>query len=295
MESNTFTYLKKKAELQNPKEMKTIIATTDFSKGAENSLNHAKKLAKLFDSKLIIVHAYSPPILDPNIPIGIIEDTFKDTLDSLEQILKNEVREAKQQGLKATYKLSFSDLPSTINNLTETEQDALVVIGKTGHKTFLDKLIGSTANHLIDNIHAPLIIIPESYQGDMMTKLAYASQLEYDEEKYIQKAVSMATKSYLGFSIIHIKEKYELDINPNKQFIKNIKARFHKENIPIIQIESERLIDGLNDTIKKEGISLIFLTTHKRSFLSGLINPSKTKQIISKSNIPVAIYSFVEK
>jgi nucleotide-binding universal stress UspA family protein len=274
--------------------MKTIIATTDFSKGAKNGLKHAKKLAKYFNSKLIIAHAYSPPILDPNIPVGIIEDTFKDTLDGLEQILKDEVEDAIEEGLKAAYRLSFSDLPSMINDITETEKDAAVVVGKTGHKTFLDKLIGSTANHLIDNIHAPLIIIPESYQGDMMLKLAYASQLEYDEEEYIQKAVSMATKSNLGFSIIHIKEKYELDINPNKQFVKNIKARFQKENIPIIQIESERLIDGLNDTIKKEGISLIFVTTHKRGFLSGLINPSKTKQIISKSNIPVVVYSFVE-
>ncbi|MCP9767011.1 universal stress protein [Lacihabitans sp. LS3-19] len=272
--------------------MKTIIVTTDFSKGAENCVKYAKKLANSFDSKLILVHAYSPPIIDPNIPIGMLEETFKDTVDNLEQVLKKEVEDAISEGLNAEYKLSFSDLTSIINDITEIEKDAVVVIGKTGHKTFLDKLIGSTANHLIDNIHVPLIMIPENYEGEIMMRLAYASQLEYDEEKFIEKAISFAKKSPLGLDIIHINEKNELNINPDERFIKSIEAKFINEKIQIIQSESDSLKEGLNDTIKKEGISLIFLTTHKRGFLSGLLNPSKTKQIISSSNIPVGVFSF---
>ncbi len=275
--------------------MKTIVVAFDFSNGSINALNHAKKMAKVMDHKLVIVHSYSPPILDPNVPVGLIEETFRDTVKILEEKLKNEIDLAKKEGLDAEFKLAFSDLSSILNDICSSEAVNFVVVGKTGDQGLIETLIGSTASHLIDNVEAPLLVIPENYESTIFGKLGYASQLEYDEEEYIQKALDFAKFSTHNLELVHIQESEDLNIYPDEQFLDSILKKFKKDKLTIIQKESKSFKRGINELIQSEGISLLVLTTHKRGLFQGILNPSKTKQVIKHTKIPILVYTFDEK
>ncbi len=275
--------------------MKTIVVAFDFSNGSINALNHAKKMAKIMDHKLVIVHSYSPPILDPNVPVGLIEETFRDSVKILEEKLKQEIDIAKKDGLDAEYKLAFSDLSSILNDICNSEKVNFVVVGKTGEQGFIETLIGSTASHLIDHVKAPLLVIPENYESTIFAKLSYASQLEYDEEEYIEKALGFAKFSPHNLELVHIQESEDLNIYPDEQFLDSILKKFEKEKLDIIQKESKSFKKGINELIEAEGISLLILTTHKRGLFQGLLNPSKTKQVIKHTKIPILVYTFDDK
>lgn len=272
--------------------MKTIVVATDFSKGSSNAIKHAIEMAKKLNTKISLVHAYSPPVLDPNLPIGLIEETYQDTLKALEERLISETDRIRIEGLVVNYKLSFSDLSSVLNDVCTTENVLFIVVGKTGYSNIIDKIIGSTANHLIDSVEAPLMVIPENYENEILKKLAYATQLEFDEEKYIAKAVKLAKFSTHELSLVHIEDSSELNINANELFLEPIIKNFGKENIKIIQKEGNSFKLGINKLISDEHISLLALTTHKRGILDGLLNPSKTKKIINDTQIPILVYSF---
>jgi nucleotide-binding universal stress UspA family protein len=275
--------------------MKTIVVAVDFSKGSSNAIEHSKRLAKIMNTKLVLVHSYTPPILDLNIPIGIVEKTYHDIEKILEDKLKIETEQIKKEGIKVDYQLSFSDLSSVLNDVCYSENVAFIVVGKTGQSNFFDKLIGSMANHLIDTIHVPLLVIPENFETDILKKLCYASQLEYDEEKYIKYAIKIAKLSPNALHLGHIDKTDELNINPNEPFLKSIIAKFEKDKIQIIQRENKSLKKGINQLIVDEDISLLILTTHKRGILDGILNPSRTKQIIKDTRIPILVFSFDEK
>ena len=268
-----------------------MLVATDFSKGSENAIKYAKEIAKKNGSKITYVHAYTPPILDPNIPVGMIEETFKVTLEILEKNLKEIIEKDKTDGIESDYNLSFSDLSSVINEITDKEKVGLLVLGKTGHRTFLDKLIGSTANHVIDNIHVPMMVIPEDFSGDIFGNHGYASQLEFDEEQYIENALIFSKPTKSNLKIVHIIEENEIDLYPDQIFIKEIYEKFGNSNIEIIESKNKNLEKGLNEIIEKESINVLSLTTHKRGFLDGILNPSKTKKLIGHSKIPILVFS----
>lgn len=275
--------------------MKTIAVAFDFSNGAINALNHAKIMAKIMNHKLVIVHSYSPPILDPNVPVGLIEETFRDTVKILEEKLDQEVNSLKKDGLDAEYKLAFSDLSSILNDINKSETVSFVVVGKTGEQGFFETIIGSTASHLIDNVEAPLLVVPENYQSTIFAKLSYASQLEYDEEDYIKKALDFAKYSPHNLDLVHIQDSEEMNIYPDEQFLDAILERFEKEKLNIVQKESKSFKKGISELIEAEGISLLILTTHKRGLFQGILNPSKTKEVIKHTKIPILVFTFDEK
>jgi nucleotide-binding universal stress UspA family protein len=275
--------------------MKTIAVAFDFSNGAINALNHAKYMAKIMNHKLVIVHSYSPPILDPNVPVGLIEETFRDSVKILEEKLDQEVNSLKKDGLDAEYKLAFSDLSSILNDINKSETVNFVVVGKTGEQGFIETIIGSTASHLIDNVEAPLLVIPENYQSTIFAKLGYASQLEYDEEDYIKKALDFAKYSPHNLDLVHIHDSEEMNIYPDDQFLDAILERFEKEKLNIIQKESKSFKKGITELIEVKGISLLILTTHKRGLFQGILNPSKTKEVIKHTKIPILVFTFDEK
>ncbi|MCF8326199.1 MAG: universal stress protein [Leadbetterella sp.] len=274
--------------------MNTIAVAFDFSNGSINALSHAKKMAKMMDHKVVIVHSYSPPILDPNVPVGLIEETFRDSVKILEEKLDKEVNLAKKEGLDAEYKLAFSDLSSILNDINKSEAVSFVVVGKTGEQGFFETLIGSTASHLVDNLEAPLLVIPENYDSTIFAKIGYASQLEYDEEDYIKKALDFSKFSPLNLELVHIQESEDLNIYPDEQFLDSILKKFEEEKLDIIQKESKSFKKGINEFIEAERISLLILTTHKRGLFQGILNPSKTKQVIKHTKIPILVYTFNE-
>jgi nucleotide-binding universal stress UspA family protein len=276
----------------NHKIMKAIAVAIDFSEGSMNALRHAKEIAKVLKQSLILVHAYSPPILDPNIPVGLVDETYKVSLEILENKLEKEVKLCSNEGINTEYQLTFSDLSSALNDLSGERDITMVILGKTSHSSLIDAIIGSTASHLIDNLNTPILVIPENFKQKTLKKLCYGSQLEYDEEIYIGWAVELASYSGNGLEIANIKESDELDIHPNQEFLDSIHERFGKNKIQVIHRESRSLTKGLNQLIEDENISLLIVTSHKRGFLDGLLNPSKTKQIIKHTKIPVLIYSF---
>ncbi|MBK9511417.1 MAG: universal stress protein [Cytophagaceae bacterium] len=272
--------------------MKTILIATDFSAGSENARKYGLSLAKNNGHSVKYIHAYTPPVLDPNIPVGLIEETFTETISVIEDNLKKIVEQDLQMGVKSSFLISYSDINSMIEDASQDIDLEMVIVGKTGHTGFLDKVIGSTAEHLVNHIKSPLLIIPEEYDGDIYELICYASELEYDEEKFIEKTLKWKQHSKNNLIIGHIFEKYGLNLRPDSQFLNSINKSFKNSGIKIIEKAAKTFHRGIVDLIQEEKISLLVLTTHKRGFLDGLINPSKTKSIISDTKIPVLVFSF---
>lgn len=268
--------------------MKKIFVATDFSKGANNAAHYARILAQKSQSALTYVHIVTLPVVDPMVSAALLSTTIDELKADAEEELKNLVKEDKLQGLESEYIISFEDILET---LKQHNEEGLVVVGKTGQRTFLDKLIGSTAQNLIHHVKQPLLVIPEDFTGDIFENLCYASKLEFDEAKEIAQALEWNKYGKKDMIIAHIIEEFPLDIQSNTQYIQEILKAFPERGFIIKQYATEVFKKGIFEFIEKEKVSMLFITSKKRNMLESIIDPSATKGILPKANIPIMIFS----
>jgi nucleotide-binding universal stress UspA family protein len=272
--------------------MKNILIATDFSKGSDNAIYHARKLAQSFNCSLVYFHAYSPPILDPNMPVVLIEETYQETVKIFEERLQKLVNEDKSNGISSNYSITFSDLKSGIEGIKEKKEISLLIVGKTGQSGFLEFLLGSTATHLISEIDLPIMIIPEKYEEDILFNIGYSSQLEFSEIAFIKFALEFSKKTNKTLKIINIETELDLNLNPDETFLKEIAEALNKKEYELLQSKQFNYLEGILEIIKKEKLSILNIASHKRNFLSQLLNPSKTKMLIEKAEIPIVVFTF---
>ena len=101
-----------------------------------------------------------------------------------------------------------------------------------------------------------------------------------------------ATYSGLGANVAltKVNAPFEPDIQSDQQFIEQIKSAFVKETFSIDTTISNSVTEGILTTAAERGVNLIVLAAHHRNFLTQLIDPSKSKQVIIRSDIPVLTY-----
>lgn len=269
--------------------MNNILVATDFSNGAENAARYARHLARKKGVKLTYLHILTLPIVDPMVSSGLVSSTVDELKADAEEKLKALCHKDQEEGLDSAYIVSFEDIITALDELPEND---LLVIGKTGHRTFLDRLIGSTAQNLINEVKQPLLVIPEAYSGDPLQKMCYASRMEFNEKHHIAVALDWSALSSEDLVIAHILEDFPLDINSNEQYRASIDKDFGRKGYTYKNFSAEAYKEGIAEFIEKEGISCLFVTTRKRGFLEGIIDPSQTKGFINAAKIPVMVFNY---
>ena len=276
--------------------MKHILVATDFSEGAQNAIMHARKLAKVFNASLIYFHAHFPVVptnyLDPNgIYLSMPEVDMQEVIKGLKHSLQAYVKADAAEGIKSESIIEVGDITSAIHSIEEKIDLDLVIVGKTANANFLDKLLGSTAKSLAHDLHVPLLIIPSNYTEDLLHKVLYATQLEFDEIPFIKKANQWAKKGPHKLTLAHLNEKFETDLIPNHQFLEEIKEAMKGEHLHYVNADASSFKEGLLTLLKEQGTSLICLTTHKRNIITQLVSPSKTREAIEFIPIPTLVFN----
>lgn len=272
--------------------MKKILLATDFSEGSVAANHQAIKLAAMCGSDILYFHAYTPPFQDPNTPVTVMEDIYEAASEHIKASLKELVVSAKSQGIRSTYNLGFGDLSTGISELIEEENVDLVVVGKTEDPGLLERILGSTATHLIHKFSKPLLIIPAHHEGPVFDHLMYASKLEYDETEILRQVFGIKNLTSSKLTIAKVDVSHEPDIHRDQDFIDDIFEQFAKEEFSFVHEKHTSFVEGIQLLAEQSGATLIVVATHHRNLIEGIVDPSLSKKLVSGSHLPVLVYNF---
>jgi len=126
---------------------KKIVVTWDFTDKAYNALAHAKKMAKILENTIVLLH--------------IVKTTKQ--LNKSEQKLKEIAAKIKaDSGIKVEIVIKEGSIFTTIGEYTEeNEEDINLVIMGTHGIQGLQKITGSWALKVIVSSHAPFIVVQD--------------------------------------------------------------------------------------------------------------------------------------
>jgi nucleotide-binding universal stress UspA family protein len=132
----------------------TILVTLDGTPTDRAIIEHVKQLAKLAQSRLVLLHVadgwaartYGPDAVSPE----IAEDTAY-----LEKIRA----EFQNAGISADAELAYGDPADQIIKWVEQKRCDLVAMSTHGHRFLADLFLGTTATRVQHNIRIPVLLL----------------------------------------------------------------------------------------------------------------------------------------
>jgi nucleotide-binding universal stress UspA family protein len=167
----------------------------------------------------------------------------------------------------------------------------MIVIGRTGTGGFLDKLVGSSATQIALHSTCPVLVIPPQRTPEKFREVVYATQFEYDESDILKEVYLLMNHLGSRLTLLKIKSDNQPDIQPDNQYITEIKADFKITDDDIVIRKAKHVLDGIEDYCDEVKADLLIMSSRERSFIEEfLINPSVTRKLIVDTHVPLLVF-----
>ena len=272
--------------------MKTIIATTDFTRESRTAVNYAARLALLMKAELLLLHASYIPV---------VSDSFIDVSTTLDEIVKSDKQKMDELVKHVSSKMGpalrikgNSEIGLTgelIEEYASKDKDTLVVIGMKHVDKFSEVVFGNTATNLAGELPCPILAIPPDARFRPWKKIAFAfdqKQVPVHTGLYLLKA--MAEKFQPKMHYVHVMDspfnaKDKSSIQPVEKIIGGESQVHFLKDLP------GETTEVINDWVRRFKSNIVVMVARKHNIFWKIIYPSHTRQMAFKSSVPVLILS----
>jgi len=281
------------------KQMKKILAPTDFSETAKNAASYAIELAKLIKAEVILLHVFDVPVAATDVSIVMPSPQELEEINA--EALKNSEQELKRKHgdsviISGIVKMGFL-VDETIHLIKEKRID-IIVMGITGAGKLAEVLMGSNATRVAKKINCPTIIVPEKAKFSQLKNIAFACDYnEIEESGALDQLVDFVKLFDARLMIVNIGKQVEKHSYSNDLAGKLLEYIFENINesldIPnginysIHQQKDEDVVHGINKFLDKHNADLLVMIPRKHSLLWGLFHESNTKKMAFHTHVPI--------
>ncbi|RYD76556.1 MAG: universal stress protein [Verrucomicrobiaceae bacterium] len=144
--------------------LQTILVPVDFSDVTSKVVKAAGELARMFGSRLVLLHVSEP---EPDfvgfeagpqsVRVGVAREVKAEhaQLDELKRTLTEEGREVLALHIQGP-------IVEKILQEAETHQAGMIVVGSHGHGALYTLLVGSVTSGLLKSARCPMLVVPSA-------------------------------------------------------------------------------------------------------------------------------------
>ena len=283
--------------------LNNIIAAIDTSAMADEVLKRAISLAEKENAQITVLHNIDTPLFDT---------LFGDV--SGEEMLRKKLEEkmnALNTAAKVDYFVTITRGKASDEIVYEADrlQSALIIIGAHGKKSIKDTFFGSTAHHVAQKSHLPVLIIKTPVVDDYKNILAL-TDLSDASQKSIQFAQSVFKDAKLNISYAYTQisdlsvDFYNLE-SERDDFREKVRERTERDVETFqksVGIDNTEMIEGfepisemLLETAEEHQPDLVILGTHGVKVSDSVVYGSTASYLMKKVPSDVLIYVPLEK
>lgn len=268
--------------------MKSIIVATDFSAEANNAAIYACNFASDTGARIVLFHLYHMSIhaLNSRASSSAIDDLMKSSRDKL---LKEADKLSEHFKIEVSTIWSMGDFGEELQSAITSANADIVVMGMGSRSTEQD-LLGNTTTLTVQSLKFPVLAVPKSadYQG--IKTILFAYEVNRGIHKTIlEKVKEVATQMGATIEVFHVSKKIDQIVNEQKEisFTKAFEEGLEGTNYYYKNVESDKIIDAIQNEIKQIGADLVIMIPHKYGFWESMVHRSKTSMMASRSEIPL--------
>ena len=268
--------------------MQTILVPTDFSPQAHNAAVHAAELARIFNAKLLLFHAYMLPTPVSEVPYVMV--TVDELQKENEQMIKREAESLNQEfGLEIEWLVRIGIPSDEVKILTEEKDIDLIVMGMKGVGGF-DKLIGSTTVNLLRKVPVPVMVIPQDAHFHPFRYITFATDLHYEvNTNSFKPLVTLADKFKSQVYMVNVQKEGENNPADEIEWRKHTESLMTNIKHDFYTVSDTSVKHGIIEFIETNQTDLLVMLTHRHSFLERLFNRSQTAAMAYETRVPMLV------
>ncbi len=265
--------------------MKKLLVPTDFSANATNAIEYAIDIANTFGSEIHLVNTFEV-YKSAGMLVSVEEYVRKDAEEQMDALRKR-FEERLRDG--ATFKTSVmrGNPVQTISQLSKAEKTDLIIMGTQGASGLKEIFIGSTANGVIRNADAPVLVIPRDYQGrPPLQVIILAMDTNPVSSSNVMGALRQIARAYDAKVRVYHKDTGEDDpgVDPSVDiFLEGVDHSFHYE------LDGDSVNESINQFADDYEADLLCMIRRERGFFEDLFHASVTRREAFHSDVPLLV------
>ncbi|MDQ3018966.1 MAG: universal stress protein [Bacteroidota bacterium] len=275
--------------------MKNILIPTDFSPTAENALNYAIEIARKVHGHLVLFHAYSVQLIDPNMPAEIYlsayqeeEKSAKEGLEELSKRIIDSNKDENGNSLFTTDAIATQGLVvDEVLSLIKDFKIDTVIMGTHGESGITELILGSNTASVVEKSPVPVLAIPQNAIFKGVKNIVYA----YDDIKSglpsFQRLLEFAKIFDSEITLLHIIDSESNTVELNQQEFEKIKKTVTYSKIRLELVKEENVLEGINDYINSNDVDILAMAVRKKTLLDKIFSRNLTKKMAYHTKVPL--------
>lgn len=268
--------------------MKKIIVATDYSASAEVALLYAVMLAKAANAEIVLINVYKFDVTSLNelFSADAMNGLVEDNLLRLQLYAK---RIAVEHDVPVTCFTSTADIEDTLSQYVNKLKADLVVMGlRRAHGVL--KSPANTTTSVISSANFPVLVIPETAAIGVPVKFLFACDYRHlPGVDILEKLNELIAAVDAELKILHVKTSAVFA--GSEELEEGVKADLEsciaKTKHSYKEIEAGVFTDGLEQGLSSFQPDVLIMAPHKYAFWNSLFHKSMTKEVVSRSSLPL--------
>jgi nucleotide-binding universal stress UspA family protein len=190
--------------------VRRILHATDFSSTSEAAWNETRRLGRLFDAEVVVVHSVAPPLVFPEegyFSAQLYDDLVDDLRRSAQEGFDRLLASVTGSGLNVRIRLMDGPPAKRIIEAVTAESADLLVIGTHGRAGLQRALLGSVSDRLVRQAPCPVLTVPPtpgSRLRDEIHRICFATDFSPSSQAAWPWVVALAKAANAEVDLVHV-------------------------------------------------------------------------------------------
>ena len=276
-------------DLKKIRKMKNIFIATDFTPASKNAALYGIELAKHYNAKVYLFHAYQNQKARTGSLLHGDDDIDLSSISG--EWLKDQAVLINKDG-KIDLELCSAEGPAAetiMKNAFLKQADVIICGMKSSAKTFR-KIFGSVTLSLLNKCDIPMIVVPESVSFQKPSQIALAMDIDPATSPATLQVLKKIGENF--FSKVSV--VYALNENFNDDDVVKFSPPLNISEIIHLYPKYEfRVGSDIAKTVEEfaieQSINMLAVIPHKHTKVQRWFTESVTRNIVMQSNLPVLV------
>lgn len=285
--------LKKFEDIVHSISMKEILLLTDFSKNAKEAIEYAIQFFEGTACRFHLLHVVktSKYITGTLMAAPATSTVFDGVIKKAKEDLQAYAQQLTDRNEKSHEFLAVTDYDNfidAVNQLIETEQISMVVMGTNGKTSAKEKIFGSHTIQVFRNVNVPVLAIPEDtlFKDLQQFLIVLENQSSPVKLKRLSGLVDMGNAK---ITLANTSPKSEKPVK--SEVIDNIHNMFPTAKIKWLEIARSNTENELKKVLPGAEFDMAIFIGGKKTFVQRLLKGSPAKMLIYDTPFPLLLIS----
>ena len=271
--------------------MKRILVPTDFSDQAENALKVAVQIAEKNNSEIYLIHSLEMPLHiassggsggkpESLLFIKLAEQHFEELFEKpyLSDLELHEV-------------IGHGEVYNDINEVAESKEIDLIVMGSHGISGFKEMFIGSNTEKVVRTSKTPVLVIKNEHENFEINSFVFATDFSEKSVESFKEAKMFADGVNVQMNLLYVNTpgNFITTAEANNK-MKGFVEKLNIENFKLNIYNDTSVEQGILNFAKDTDASLIGMSTHGRQGIAHFFNGSISEDLVNHANRPVITF-----